>query len=81
MSRRDLPRHLRAKLAISALNYKFGPEGYRVFASDQGRLWATTTARPAVDYRRGMKPVGVPDAIDADSAPEMAAKLRKRLEA
>lgn len=77
--RRKLPRRLRAQLALSALNFLAGPGGYRVFASDKGRLWATTTSRPAVDYKRGMVLVGVPDAIDADTPAEMAAKLRKRL--
>lgn len=76
--RRKLPRRLRAQLALSALNFLAGPD-WHVFATSTGRLQATTTRRPAVDYRRGMITVGVPDAIDADTPAEMAAKLRKRL--
>lgn len=74
-----LPRHLRAKLALSALNHIAGPD-WHVFATSAGRLQATTTRRPAIDYRRGMKAVGCPDAIDADTPAEMAAKLRARLD-
>lgn len=79
MTRAELPRRTRAMLALSALNFLAGPD-WHVFATSTGRLQATTIKRPAIDYRRGMILVGVPDAIDADSAPEMAAKLRKRLE-
>lgn len=74
----DLPRHLRAQLVLSALNFLAGPD-WHVFATSAGRLQATTTRRPVIDYKRGMIPAYAPDAIDADSAPEMAAKLRKRL--
>lgn len=78
MSRPDLPRRLRAQLALSALNYLARPAGYRVFASDRGRLWATTTSAEGKDIH-GVLWTGLPDAIDADSPAEMAAKLRKRL--
>lgn len=76
---RPLPRHTRAKLALSALNFKFEPQGWHVFATSTGRLQATTTRRPVTDYKRGMIPAYAPDAIDADSPRELAEKLRKRL--
>lgn len=65
-------------LALSALRFKFAPYGWRVFASDTGRWWATTTSSSRSDYR-GRWHTGLADAVDADTPAELAAKLRKRL--
>lgn len=75
---RDLSNAL-ALLALSALRWKFGPQGWRVFISDSGRWWATTLARPVLG-RVGAYSVSLhaPDAVDADTPAELAAKLRKR---
>lgn len=72
-----LPRRLRDQLVLSALNWKYGPEGWRVFASDRGRLWATTTTAKRRD-QYGMVWTGLPDAVDADTPAELAAKLTAR---
>ena len=45
--------------------------GWRVFLSDRRRWWATTTRRPVGRYGAEF----APDAVDADTYAELAAKL------
>ena len=65
-------------MTLSALRWKYGPRGWRVFISDRGRWWATTTGREAIDYKRGMIPVLVPDAVDSATPAGLAAELERR---
>lgn len=70
---------LAASMALCALRQEYAPQGWRIFISDKGRWWATTTRRP-VTGRTGRITVngfGV-DAVDANDPYRLAAKLEGR---
>ena len=62
---------LAALLAVSALRFKFGPQGWRIFTS-RGHWFATTTTAPGY-------PVKLADGyytLNADTPAELARKIR-----
>ena len=64
-----------ARTVVTCLRLHWAARGWRIFVSDRGRWWATTTARPVLSYRKGLTIVGCPDAVDADEYTELASKL------
>lgn len=73
-----LSRPATARFVAGRFRSHYASKGWRVFLSDRGRWWATTSTREAVDYKRGMTLALVPDAVDADDASGLASELDRR---
>lgn len=76
LSEPAIARHVKARIRSAHRQ-----DGWRVFLSDRGRWWATTTTLPVAmpeTYWQPRHTVMGKDAIDADTYTELAAKLRKR---
>lgn len=70
-----------ARHVVARVRSGWRAEGWRIFLSDAGRWWATTTTRPVVlgsSYWEPKHTVMCADAIDADTYTELASKLAGR---
>jgi hypothetical protein len=70
-----------ARHVVGQLRSSWREAGWRIFLSDTGRWWATTTKRPIVvgsSYWEPRHTVMATDALDADEYTELAARLEDR---
>jgi hypothetical protein len=67
-----------ARHVVREIRSSWRQEGWRIFLSDKGRWWATTTTKPITLGSRYWEPrhtVMATDAVDADEYTELAARL------
>jgi hypothetical protein len=76
--RRPLAEPAIARTVATCLRLHWAARGWRIFLSDHGRWWATTTSRQVLGWRQGLTFIGCPDAVDADEYLELAGKLGDR---